>query len=265
MKLNVVRADPAGNITLLVLDPVPREDRLSVAARLMEHTEFAAEQVGFVCEPHEGFDGRLEMAGGEFCGNASRACGILIAKQRGVRGKAHLTLEVSGATRPVGVDVDMEVGFARAEAPLPGPSTELSLGEAKGVLVDLGGIVHFVTRHEPDAAILDELEPALRKMREEGSFPAMEAYGVIFLDDGHMTPLVKVPSAGTLFWEGSCGSGSLAAAVAESLRMENGGFAKDYIQPAGTVRAEIQRKQFDVVAAYIGGAVALDEPVVVEI
>ena len=73
MELNVLRADPAGNITLFVLDPVPAGDRAGLAARLMAGSD--AEQVGFVCPPvmGGGCAGRMEMAGGEFCGNATRA------------------------------------------------------------------------------------------------------------------------------------------------------------------------------------------------
>ena len=49
MTLHVLRADPAGNITLFVLDPVPVGDRAGVASRLMEGSD--VEQVGFVCPP----------------------------------------------------------------------------------------------------------------------------------------------------------------------------------------------------------------------
>ena len=79
MKLNVLRADPAGNITLFVLDPVEKSRRADVAAQLMAVPEYKAEQVGFVCTPQEGGDGRMEMMGGEFCGNATRAFGLLTA------------------------------------------------------------------------------------------------------------------------------------------------------------------------------------------
>lgn len=265
MRYRVVRADPSGNITLLVLDPVDKDERPAIASKLMALERFGAEQVGFVCKARDGFDGRLEMAAGEFCGNASRACGMLLAKERGIAGKAHLTLEVSGSDHPVGVDVDMEAGFARAAMPLPRSCGTFSLYGTEGALIDLGGIVHFVTRRAPDAAVMDGLEPALRAMRESGGLERMEAYGVIFLHDGRMTPLVKVPAAGTLFWEGSCGSGSLAAAIAESLGTADGVFARDYIQPGGTIRAEVEWQQRALTAAHIGGGVTLDEPVEIDI
>lgn len=91
----------------------------------------------------------------------------------------------------------------------------------------------------------------------------LDACGVIFLDaETHrMTPLVKVIDTNSLVWEGSCGSGSVACAVAQSEQMENGGFSCDYIQPAGVVRASVERQGGKVVAAHIGGKVTLDEPV----
>jgi len=265
MKLHVVRADPAGNITLFVLDPVERAERPFVAKKLMERSDLAAEQVGFACEPREGFDGRMEMAGGEFCGNASRAYGMLIVKQLGLTGKTRLTLEVSGSDQPVGVEVDTEKHTARIGMPLPRVAGRITADGVEGTLVDLGGIVHFVTEREPDAAVLERIEPLVNAPRETGGFAGVEAYGVVFLHGGRMTPLVKVPAVGTLVWEGSCGSGSVAAAAAQSADRSDGVFERDYVQPAGTVRAAVERRNGAVTAAYIGGSVTLDEPVEVEI
>lgn len=79
------------------------------------------------------------------------------------------------------------------------------------------------------------------------------------------TPLVKVPAANSLFWEGSCGSGSLATVIARTEGMADGEYSEDIIQPAGTVRVTTMRKNGRVVAAYIGGGVELDDPVEVEV
>ena len=48
---------------------------------------------------------------------------------------------------------------------------------------------------------------------------------------------VKVVDTGTLIWEGSCGSGTIACAVAASTGLADGLFEQDYFQPAGVVRA----------------------------
>lgn len=254
MKLRVLRADPAGNITLYVLDPVPSGRRASLAARLMGLPGLGIEQVGFRCPPSPGCDGRMEMAGGEFCGNATRAYGQLISQEMG--GAGRVRLEVSGCDHPVTVITDLAAGTAQAEMPLP-----LYAKEAEGgVLVHLGGIAHLVTEGvEPALDFFERAEPLLQ------AIPGLDAYGVIFLKDGRMTPLVKVPAAGSLVWEGSCGSGTLAAAVAQSLNAPDGRFVRDYVQPAGTVQAGVVREGGRVTAAWIGGPVSLGEPFEVEL
>ena len=80
-----------------------------------------------------------------------------------------------------------------------------------------------------------------------------------------MTPLVKVPAAGSLVWEGSCGSGSLAAAVAQSLDAPDGPFVRSYVQPAGVVEAAVVRRDGEAASAWIGGPVSLDPPTVVQL
>lgn len=262
MKLKVLRADPAGNITLFVLDPVGKAQRGKLAERLMALSQFQAEQVGYVCETADGTDGHMEMAGGEFCGNATRAFGMLMAKRKGLYGRCRLTLEVSGCEKSVGVEVDLDNGTARAEMPLPLFARKETVGGVSGTLVHLGGIAHFIVEDvEPSIAFFLAAEPMFFTL--EG----LDAYGVMFHDSKahRMTPLVKVPAANSLVWEGSCGSGSLASAIAQSEGMSDGEFERDYIQPAGTVRATAVRKGGKVVAAYIGGSVTLDEPVEVEI
>lgn len=260
MRVRVVRADPSGNITLFVLDPVERAERPALAARLMALPGLAAEQVGFVCPAEDGLDGRIEMSGGEFCGNAGRSYGMFLARRRGLTGVAHLTLGISGSDAPVAVDADTAAGTARAGMPLPRSVRTLRVGGAEGVLVDLGGIVHFVTRRAPERSVLERLEPVVGALRA-----GVEAYGVVFLHEGRMIPLVKVPAAGSVVWEGSCGSGSLAAAAAESLGMRGGVFARDYVQPAGVIRAELTYRDGEPAAAFIGGSVTLDEPSAVEV
>ena len=48
MKLTFQLADPAGNLTLLVRTPVPREQYQDLAGRLLAIRELKAQQVGFL-------------------------------------------------------------------------------------------------------------------------------------------------------------------------------------------------------------------------
>ena len=256
MELKVLRADPAGNITLFVLDPVPAGDRAGIAARLMDMPGGDVEQVGFLCPPLQGSAGRLEMAGGEFCGNAARAFGMLMAQQLG--GLSRVQVEVSGCGQPVTVDVDLAAGTARAQMPLPRGVGQTEVDGCPATMVDLIGIAHLVVEDVPPGLdFFRKAEPLF------WDIPDLDAYGVIFLDSakGAITPLVKVPTADSLVWEGSCGSGSLAAAAVQSRFAPDGPFVRDYIQPAGTIRVTIDRRDGGAVHAYIGGPVTLDSPV----
>ena len=259
MKFTVQRADPAGNITLFVLSPVHPALRPSLAERLMEALpDLHIEQVGYRCSAPDWADGQMEMAGGEFCGNATRAYGYLIARERG--GMPRVRLVVSGAEEPVNVDTDLAAGTSRSEMPLPREIRSAMVDGTPSTLVDLGGIAHLVVENvTPELSFFEKAEPVLQ------AIPKLDAYGVIFLNDGRMTPLVKVPASNTLVWEGSCGSGTLAAAIAQSLNAPDGDFVRDYVQPAGTVQATVRRENGSITAAWIGGPVQLDDPFVVEL
>ena len=220
--------------------------------------ELGAEQVGFVCPPREGGGARMEMMAGEFCGNATRAFGMMAARRTGC---PRVRVETSGCAHPVTVDCDLTAGTARAEMPLPRWVKRCSVSGQDGTLVHLGGIVHLVVENAaPRKDFFLQAEPVLQ------AIPGLDAYGVIFLNGTrHLTPLVKVPATGTLVWEGSCGSGSLAAALAQGTGSPDGTFERDYVQPAGTVRATVIWKGGKASAAYIGGPVTLGKPVRVEL
>ena len=47
MKLNILRADPAGNITVFVLDPIEKAQRAAIAEQIMAIPFLKAEQVGY--------------------------------------------------------------------------------------------------------------------------------------------------------------------------------------------------------------------------
>ena len=74
MEHRFVKMNPSGNTTIFILDSVPPKERAALSERLMEETNLAAEQVGFLTEkPPRGADVSVSMMGGEFCGNAVRA------------------------------------------------------------------------------------------------------------------------------------------------------------------------------------------------
>ena len=74
-----------------------------------------------------------------------------------------------------------------------------------------------------------------------------------------------LPAVGSLVWEGSCGSGSLAAALAQSQDAPDGLFVRDYTQPAGVIQVSVLRQNGSTVSASIGGPVKLDSPITVQL
>ena len=261
MELRIVRADPAGNITLFVLDPVERSQRPALAERLMAIDALKAEQVGFACPAGEGVDGVMEMAAGEFCGNATRSYAMLIARERGLTGRVELLLRVSGCAGTVRAEVDTEAGTAFSQMPLPVSVTPTEVLGRKCTLVDLGGIAHMVA---PGCEHSEEF--FLGAENQLKACPEAQAYGVMYLTEGSvLRPLVKVPAVNSLVWEGSCGSGSLACALAKCADMPDGVYEESYVQPAGTVTVRVRREAGRVTETFIGGSVSLSENITIEL
>ena len=79
MKLDMAVLNPAGNITLIVTTAVDKAAYADIAGKLLNMPELRGEQVGFLTQPKHGGAIRLEMMGGEFCGNALRSTGYYYA------------------------------------------------------------------------------------------------------------------------------------------------------------------------------------------
>ena len=111
--------DPAGNVTAIVCSDVPAAERARVAAQILRLPELGIEQVAFLTEPRSGGEIRLEMMGGEFCGNALRCAGFYQALRTGAQGKSCVFAEISGADGVQPVMADTAEGTASTVMPLP--------------------------------------------------------------------------------------------------------------------------------------------------
>jgi diaminopimelate epimerase len=269
MSCRIVSADPAGNITIFVLDPVESgEERAGLAKALLADPSLGAEQVGFVTPPPDGPDSppdsrpaghwRLEMMGGEFCGNAARSFGLYAAREMGLSGLVTVSVEISGSREPLPVRVDM--GTGRAEVRIPGPLAVEALefeGRHLPVYV-FEGITHLIFP-DPDSVPRRELVFALRDAWRAAAGANPKAFGVMFWDAGKsfMRPAVYVEAAASLVFESSCGSGTaaLAAWLAGSLREGEGYY--EVAQPGGIIEARIVKKDGTIRDISIGGTVSL--------
>lgn len=214
---------PGGNTTALVITPFARA-RYQDAARKILSAHPAVEQVGFL--EKSTFDRsafRLQMAGGEFCGNAARAAAFWWNK---IHGRKSVAFEVSG----LDAVIKGETTPAASRIILPGAFFTGYKRVPEGWLIDLSGIRHLVVMHEPKA----DHVALMRKYRE--NFPAV---GVIYLtrggDEQAIDPYVWVRETGALFHETACGSGSIAAAIIISFEVVSGAKETPIRQPSGEV------------------------------
>ena len=126
-KLKITMADPAGNRTAFAEGEVPPELYAAVGAAILKEEDLNAEQAGFLLKPLRGAAGRMEMMGGEFCGNASRSFGLLLGRRNGMKAGERIPVEVSGSKDIL--EVLLEEDGSWVSMPLPQAITELSLPE----------------------------------------------------------------------------------------------------------------------------------------
>ena len=245
-KLHFIKASTQGNTTAFFDGDVSPRDYALIARYAMDSDYLAVEQVGFIGAPHaKDALMRLEMAGGEFCGNATLALAALAVQRGNARVGEEIALECSGAPKPMRATV-LEQNGARynVRSSMPsGANVEqaefIVKGKAyAGGLIDMNGIVHFCIESDEGitAAEYDRLMDALIEHVES------DAYGVVcYRREGKglyaIRPYICVPAEESRVYEKACGSGSLALGM--WLHHEDKGDSFEIAQPCGTIHVDI--------------------------
>jgi diaminopimelate epimerase len=257
------KVTPSGNPTILLkAEDVPPARRAEVANAVMSAQHIGGEQVGYV--RLEGTP-RLDMMGGEFCLNATRAFASVLDSLGLLERAGDVSsglVEVSGVDEKVAVRVTHSgnaLPFAEAclhfeELPQP----EHLPGGLR--LLRVPGIAHIVQGGAVPSS--SELSAFCSEQRRALTLEGEEAVGHLWLDvpedastEGEaaldLSPVVWVRDTATLCFESACGSGTLACALAEHAR--TGAVAFSITQPSGmalSVRIEKKESGFDV---WVGG------------
>ena len=139
MSSMVVITAAGGNGTAIEIidDPLTRMEYSSRGRLLGENAEkLGTERAGFIVLSQ----GHFEMAGGEFCGNASRAAAVLFSELRNAR---DVSFTVSGFKGVVHATVDKRAdGKYSVYCRFPGMSVDVRPAKSRGRtvdVVDLGG------------------------------------------------------------------------------------------------------------------------------
>jgi histidine racemase len=267
MKLNFIKTNPTENMTIFILDSLPRSTYSDVANKLMNYNSLHAEQVGFIEQPTlPGSTSRLHMMGGEFCGNAARAfAAIMVQKRSGTfqqEGDYFIVpVEVSGNDRILNAEVK-ELSDHNYEVKIKLPlnksaspfETHYNGVHYPGLLVDFEGISHvvlFTGDDIPDEGLLLHMVKELAPLKSG-------AFGVMFYNEerNFMTPLVYVSDTDSVIWERSCGTGTAALGVALSLT-SHGSIDMVVGQPGGSLEVLTTWSNDKIEGIYLKGEVGI--------
>lgn len=253
---NYFRANPCGNITGFVVAPVYPGYRKAYTDCIIEQIDKDVEQVGFISPAYEGAPLRMDMMGGEFCANATRAYGLYSAGFYDTDGLVDIEVYVSGhqGTTDVIADVKNQKAYVALDAPIG--RENLTIAGKDCTLIKLHGISHLVVEAEEDREFVDKALEVIKKDYKD------EAYGVLFFNKEklEMIPYVYVEGSETLFREGSCGSGTVA--VVNYLESDIDKLDEDYKiaikNPAGELEVFVYEFE-DGKKFCVGGKVELSE------
>lgn len=255
MEINFVKLNPTQNMTILVETEVPREEHGAVAQRLMAYEGVYAEQVGFIEPPeNKAAWARLQMMGGEFCGNATMSLAAFWAIETQTKeGRAEdLLLEVSGLTAPIKVTANRNGRAARCSLEMPGPENierqkfPFSGAEYPVTVVTMAGIIHLIL--DMNLCPGDKSKFAELALREWKKSLNTDAIGLILYDRvrNFIQPLIYVQPTGSMVWERGCASGTAALGAALAHQAQ-GSLGADIAQPGGVI---------SVLSDYVSGRVA---------
>ncbi len=284
-KLDIIVFDPAGNTTIMVLTPVPRSQYAETAKKLLEidfgpqcgWREVAfGEQVAFIVEENNQDVTEapiMEMCGLEFCGNASRSYAyyrvLFLGEGENVDGnKKKVNVRVSGCSEILTAVVDPNRRDSVIQMPLPVDLKMIDTAPAgiEGTypLVVFDGISHIVIPGvDPD----EETFHRIREFIYSEVDPEMDAFGVMFINEEKdlMSPVVYVRDVDTTYFEGSCASGTAAAAIAKAAKQTDGTFEYVFRQPDGTLYASVKKKDGQITEIGLGGIIEMTEILHVEV
>ena len=247
--------NPGGNKTALVIgNEYNKEAKKIINDEILKFNK-DVEQVGFLSTKEK----RLEMAGGEFCVNATR-CAVW-AYLKGQEGE--IELSVSGCKENLigGINNKKEV---YTKMPIKKEINSIIKKKDKFNLVNLDGILLAVLSIKDSKKYIKELKTNTMKTKLKlkeimETFETKEnAIGIILLEEINkgvkIYPITWVKSIDTVYFETACGSGSLAAAI--FLNSINKSTSFNFLQPSNyTININLDIKDNIIKSAIVSGVV----------
>lgn len=250
---------PGGNDTAIVWDTIPRWQQKKVAA-LIQSDYPNIEQVMFVERNRDTGLFRGQMAGGEFCGNATRSLGYLLLDGR----EGTIRLETSGTDRLLTVVV--KNGCALTEIPIRQNLANVNILPQGEAIIHLDGIAHVITQTEQKIArrlaaieTIEQRKLEVKKVLTEMHLIAQPCAGVMVVKQCsearfQLDPYVYVRDTGTLYYETGCGSGSAAIGLLQAVKTGQSVNDLAVMQPSGlSLIVSVERTQYAFKRASVSG------------
>ncbi len=225
--------NPGGNKTGLISGNEYTASQKKLINRLIMEKNSEVEQVGFLSKKIN----RLEMAGGEFCLNATR-CAIW-KYLNGNEGE--ITLSVSGVNKEITGKV-LKDKRVQATLDIGKNISELYEERKDFTCIKIDGILIAVLDEEKSKQYIERLRENEEEAKEElkqlmiNELDTKEkAVGIMLLekvsDKIKINPIVWVKEIDTVFYETACGSGSLGTSIYNYIKTNN--TEVELVQPSG--------------------------------
>jgi len=252
MRLHFAKINTSGNTTAIILNPLSRDIYHSIATAVMKTECLSVEQVGFMERAANSKAlARLQMMGGEFCGNASRglAAWLVMQNYSGIIFQKELQswlvpIEASGHKGVLNAIVKQgyyqEHTNVEISMPIPLWIKQFSLKGIIGehTIVNFKGILHVIVWNTtPSKKLVTKIKNFVIKELSD-----IKCLGIMFYNEGesYLTPVVYVKKVDSLVWENSCGSGTVAVAVALADKKRKGLDCLYISQPGGNIKVSVQ-------------------------
>ncbi|MGW7162496.1 diaminopimelate epimerase [Paenibacillus taichungensis] len=264
-EIDFIKFNPTQNMTVLVKTNHPAETYSHIAAQIMSYDNVYAEQVGFIgraIKPEAA--AHLEMAGGEFCGNACMALAAYIASENELKSTdfTEIILEVSGTDRLIRCQVKQQQNeyFCQVTMPIP-EQIEQRTVKYEGIDMDM-----VIVRYREFIHIVVEVEAFDETMRKRAQALARllgltlgdKLIGILLYNSQseELAPLIFVPQLDSLIWERGCGSGtaSVGAYLAWSRQKE---IVQHIKQPGGAIKVMAEWNGAELERITIEGSVGI--------
>lgn len=252
-KFTILR--PGGNDQMLIEGIVKKSARRKINDEMIKQYS-NVEQVSFFEYDAKNKKAKLELAGGEFCGNATRSLAYLL-----LGGKpGQISIKVSGTKKALEAGIN-QIGTAYAQMPIKDINSIRKIN-TNLFRIDLEGIVQLVCLDDITGLNPKKLKSlAYEILKKEDLILSEPAAGVMFIKEYptfiKMKPVVWVRDIETLLYETACASGTAAVGAWRNFQNPQKETMTRVMQPSGKfIEVSVYQKD-NSLKVYIDGQIEI--------